>query len=651
MEKPLNEEGGESTILLCSDQAGQKVVAKIFIQAEGKGQHSLEAREKVFDFMQTDVGRKLVLPVLDFGTAEVHNGYYNYFEIMPFCEGGDMANRDPIPFDALVDIIRNLNESLHEIHSAGIIHLDLKPENLYRLGSRVVIGDFGIARTTQKTYTYTMMGTDGYRAPEMVLAPTAKKAAYMLGPFSDYYSLGVTLACLYEGHYIYDDMGYAEITSAILNSHLPLSYHNDPHQEQLEKLLDGLVQYDAHRRFKYEDVVKWLNDHDYTGSQASEAWPKTFTFGKKKLKDEQQLFSALTADQESWEEAKVFFTQQVFEAFFRSFRPDLFRTAQLEAMKYGTSEPDVGLAHFLKALYPPGAIVWRGYTWNKLSDLAAKMMNTRVAANYGEILRKCVISHWLEHTTGILRSDENLKLIRQIEEVSRQYPEIACYWFGFAFSKEKEFLVNEKAVGNLDDWYKEAFQSSKLFYAAGGIYQQLMDPVYGAKLYGFLASFGYWERMAQALKEAEICTEYDKYQLLLSLLETIANNEAVSSMERFRVFYLYYGPVSIAYQVCRLQQQAHIYQALTPEGQEIIGKLESFQLPNPRKISLCLREMMPLMKLTDRLVKHMQNNPFLPDAGIYENADIACGNVQGYFCFDFIGRKAPLVLEYIIDSN
>ena len=144
------------------------------------------------------------------------------------------------------------------------LHRDIKPANLYRLDGRIVIGDFGVARLAKAGVTRHTAGTDGYRAPESVLAVSAGESAFFFDEKSDYYSLGVTLGSLYEGHFVYEGMNAAMITVAVRQGHLPLT-RAEPGRDQLENLLNGLCRYDSRYRFGYEDVRRWVLDYNYTG--------------------------------------------------------------------------------------------------------------------------------------------------------------------------------------------------------------------------------------------------------------------------------------------------------------------------------------------------------------------------------------------------
>ena len=81
----------------------------------------------------------------------------------------------------------NLCSALNGCHQRNIIHRDIKPENiLVAEDGRFKLGDFGIAKVSEKTATGTLTGTYGYMAPEI-----ANRQHY--GASADIYSLGLVM--------------------------------------------------------------------------------------------------------------------------------------------------------------------------------------------------------------------------------------------------------------------------------------------------------------------------------------------------------------------------------------------------------------------------------------------------------------------------
>jgi eukaryotic-like serine/threonine-protein kinase len=111
--------------------------------------------------------------------------------VMEYVEGGTLA--EAIERGADLDperIARELLSALRAIHEAGIIHRDVKPENvLVGIDGRMRLTDFGIAQpedASRLTQTGQMVGTERFMSPELRMGgdPTVR---------SDLYSLGILL--------------------------------------------------------------------------------------------------------------------------------------------------------------------------------------------------------------------------------------------------------------------------------------------------------------------------------------------------------------------------------------------------------------------------------------------------------------------------
>lgn len=113
--------------------------------------------------------------------------------VQEFIEGenlaAELAETGAFNEEKISQILESLLPVLHLIHSYGLIHRDVKPENIIRCreNQRLVLGDFGVAKQATATAMLTpgtMVGSAEYTAPEQLMGQPVFA--------SDIYSLGVT---------------------------------------------------------------------------------------------------------------------------------------------------------------------------------------------------------------------------------------------------------------------------------------------------------------------------------------------------------------------------------------------------------------------------------------------------------------------------
>jgi tRNA A-37 threonylcarbamoyl transferase component Bud32 len=132
-----------------------------------------------------------IVPIYQVGEAQ---GLV-YF-VMPLIKGESlravMEREGRLDVAEAVRILTDVASALHEAHHAGIVHRDIKPDNILLEGSqrRVLLMDFGIAKSLEAqesslTGTGIVMGTPQYMSPEQALG------AKLIDARSDLYSLGV----------------------------------------------------------------------------------------------------------------------------------------------------------------------------------------------------------------------------------------------------------------------------------------------------------------------------------------------------------------------------------------------------------------------------------------------------------------------------
>jgi eukaryotic-like serine/threonine-protein kinase len=185
-------EGGMGRVLLARDTVlGRRVALKVLRDDLGL---TPELRTQLTDRMRQEARAAAALShpgmvtLHDMGQDEVV-GLFLVFELI---DGPTLRERivrgGPLPPGEVAAIARVLGAALTHAHAAGVIHRDVKPENVMLSPTGAKLTDFGIARLPDSTLTLstTVLGTPAYSAPEALAASTFSAA-------SDEFSLAATL--------------------------------------------------------------------------------------------------------------------------------------------------------------------------------------------------------------------------------------------------------------------------------------------------------------------------------------------------------------------------------------------------------------------------------------------------------------------------
>ena len=120
------------------------------------------------------------------------------YMVMDYIPGRSLADivlpSNPLPIKASIDYISQIGRALQAVHSKGLLHRDVKPQNImiHQLTGEAVLIDFGIARelTQNPTQTHTSIVSEGYAPIEQYLPKAHRSAA------TDVYGLAATLYTL-----------------------------------------------------------------------------------------------------------------------------------------------------------------------------------------------------------------------------------------------------------------------------------------------------------------------------------------------------------------------------------------------------------------------------------------------------------------------
>jgi eukaryotic-like serine/threonine-protein kinase len=182
-----------------------------------------------------------------------HGNYDHYaYLVMEFFEGGDLNQRlagQAVPPNEALKFFRELMFALGDIHEKGILHRDLKPQNLmFRRDGSLAVVDFGIAKNiaaADRTGVGEILGTPRYMSPEQVQGRA-------LDLRTDIYSAGVLLYQMLTGRHLFDGETAMEVAMHHLNTQPQML---PDHLEQYQRLIDKLIEKDRDARFRNADEV------------------------------------------------------------------------------------------------------------------------------------------------------------------------------------------------------------------------------------------------------------------------------------------------------------------------------------------------------------------------------------------------------------
>lgn len=189
-------EGGMGAVYRALDTELGRTVALKLVRPELAANPQTMQRFKQELLLASRISHKNILRIHDLGDA---NGVK--FITMAFVEGTDLARlleRERLPFERALRLARQLCAALEAAHAEGVVHRDLKPQNiLIDAADNLYVSDFGLAKSLEAeismgTRTGQILGTPRYMSPEQVEAKDVDHRA-------DLYAFGLIAYEMFTG--------------------------------------------------------------------------------------------------------------------------------------------------------------------------------------------------------------------------------------------------------------------------------------------------------------------------------------------------------------------------------------------------------------------------------------------------------------------
>lgn len=203
-----------------------------------------------------------IVRVLDFAAPSDERPYLVMEALVGETLASLLRRRPLLPIDVALVIARHTAQGLEAAHDAGLVHRDIKPDNLFLLGPLddpfgVKIIDFGMAKLPQSNGTsgvHTVLGTVEYMAPEQVMADPVDGR-------TDIYAFGVVLFRLFTGHLPFESPeGFDLLSHQLFSPVPPASWIHEGIEPNIDALIARATR--KHPDNRYPDMATLRADLD-----------------------------------------------------------------------------------------------------------------------------------------------------------------------------------------------------------------------------------------------------------------------------------------------------------------------------------------------------------------------------------------------------
>ena len=232
---------------------GKEVAVKVLhTRAGGLSEEALTRFRREAE-VATRIGHPNIVEVHDFNTLPSGAPYL----VLELLQGESLASRlrfGPISIEETTLLLRQVSSALDASHQQGVVHRDLKPDNIFLvptpMGTQVKVLDFGISKvvdsSTLQTADEVLVGTPQYMSPEQATGQNKD-----VGPQTDVFALGSIAYEMLTGQPPFVADSVAKMVFRIAyEPHVPLAQVKPGLEPRVYQAVERALQKDRAKRFE-----------------------------------------------------------------------------------------------------------------------------------------------------------------------------------------------------------------------------------------------------------------------------------------------------------------------------------------------------------------------------------------------------------------
>lgn len=418
----IAENTGEATLLMAKNNE-KLFVLKIYHQNKRPKPELLEAIKNL----------KCLYTISYLESGEYEDRFY---EVLPYFKNGDLANSLPISIKELEEIvIPCINEGLFALHSVGIVHRDIKPNNIFFNDdkTKVIIGDFGISSllgSKMSVRATSMSRTLGYAAPETSTGFISKE--------SDYYSLGIALLHMILGQDPFLGMSEMQILYQTINKKIDIPKSINL---RIAMLIKGLTIKEREDRWGYDEIKRWLNKEDIIIQDNSII---SYELNNVIYTDLHSLSNGMA---NNWEMAKLHLYEDILQKKIAPFGEEILNVCV--RLKKNANR-DVGVFKLIYALNENAPLTYKSKVYNNIEKLGKMLFE--MLPEKDNLAIEMLLNGCLSFFLDINRY--SVDIINRIEEIAEKIRgEGEKYYFELLYFLNPScgYKVNDNCIKSLEE--------------------------------------------------------------------------------------------------------------------------------------------------------------------------------------------------------